>query len=99
MHNSGLPDRYRSDRDEFFKLEEHIKAIVDTGLVPASHSANDALAECYEIFATALQVRHPRILYYLPHPFPNTNFNMVCLRSKSCPFRRFPLLENSEIFL
>ncbi|KAI3332390.1 hypothetical protein HD806DRAFT_546509 [Xylariaceae sp. AK1471] len=55
MHNSGLPDRYRSDRNEFYKIEEHIKAIVDSGLVPLSHSVNDVLAECFEMFATALQ--------------------------------------------
>jgi len=59
MHNSGLPDRYRSDRNEFQKLEEHIKAIVDTGLVPVSCSVNDSLAECYEMFATAFQVCMP----------------------------------------
>ncbi|KAI0454757.1 hypothetical protein F5B21DRAFT_474049 [Xylaria acuta] len=55
LHNSGLPDRYRWDRDEFYKLEEHIKAIVDTGLVPAVHGVNDVLAECFDMFATALQ--------------------------------------------
>jgi hypothetical protein len=56
MHNSGLPDRYRSDRNEFYRIEEHLKSIVDSGLVPVSHSVNDALAECFEMFATALQV-------------------------------------------
>ncbi|KAI8629218.1 hypothetical protein F5Y19DRAFT_93748 [Xylariaceae sp. FL1651] len=55
MHNSGLPDRYRSDRNEFYKLEEYIKAIVDTGLVPVDHSVNDVLAGCFEMFQTALQ--------------------------------------------
>ncbi|TRX93781.1 hypothetical protein FHL15_005457 [Xylaria flabelliformis] len=55
LHNSGLPDRYRWDRNEFYKLEEHIKEIVDTGLVPATHSVNDVIAECFDMFATALQ--------------------------------------------
>ncbi|KAI1165371.1 hypothetical protein F5B18DRAFT_669729 [Nemania serpens] len=55
LHNSGLPDRYRWDRNEFNKLEEHIKAIVDTGLVPAGHSTNDVLGECFEMFAAATQ--------------------------------------------
>ncbi|KAI0870654.1 hypothetical protein GGS24DRAFT_504547 [Hypoxylon argillaceum] len=55
LHNSGLPDRYRWDRNEFYKLEEHIKAIVDTGLVPLGHTTNDVLGECFEMFATAQQ--------------------------------------------
>ncbi|KAI1825536.1 hypothetical protein F4861DRAFT_194685 [Xylaria intraflava] len=55
LHNSGLPDRYRWDRNEFFKLEEHIKAVVDTGLVPVDHNVNDAVAECFDKFTTALQ--------------------------------------------
>ncbi|KAI1265745.1 hypothetical protein F5Y18DRAFT_385703 [Xylariaceae sp. FL1019] len=55
MHNSGLPDRYRSDRNEFYKLEEHIKAIVDTGLIPAGNNVNDVLAQCWVCFQTALQ--------------------------------------------
>ncbi|KAI1433287.1 hypothetical protein GGR50DRAFT_509797 [Xylaria sp. CBS 124048] len=55
LHNSGLPDRYRYDRNEFYKLEEHIKAVVDTGLVPIDQSVNDAVAECFDKFATALQ--------------------------------------------
>ncbi|KAI1129493.1 hypothetical protein F5Y10DRAFT_290880 [Nemania abortiva] len=55
LHNSGLPDRYRSDRNEFSKLEEHIKAIVDTGLVPVGHSTNDVLGECFEKYGWALQ--------------------------------------------
>ncbi|KAI0550617.1 hypothetical protein F4679DRAFT_594547 [Xylaria curta] len=55
LHNSGLPDRYRWDRNEFYKIEEHIKEIVDTGLVPVTHSVNDVIAECFDMFATALQ--------------------------------------------
>ncbi|KAI1170206.1 hypothetical protein F4777DRAFT_595395 [Nemania sp. FL0916] len=55
LHNSGLPDRYRWDRNEFCKIEDHMRAIVDTGLVPANHSTNDVLAQCFEMYAAALQ--------------------------------------------
>ncbi|KAI1812754.1 hypothetical protein GGS20DRAFT_599789 [Poronia punctata] len=55
LHNSGVPHRHRSDRNEFHKIEEHIKSIVDTGLVPSTYSVNDALAECFDMFATAVQ--------------------------------------------
>ncbi|KAF3067105.1 putative c6 transcription factor protein [Daldinia childiae] len=55
LHNSGLPARYRSDRNEFYKLEEHIKSIVDTALVPVDQDINAVLANCYEIFRDARQ--------------------------------------------
>ncbi|KAJ2980357.1 hypothetical protein NUW58_g6962 [Xylaria curta] len=72
LHNSGLPDRYRWDRNEFFRVEEHIKAIVDTGLVPASQSVNDALTECFGMFTTALQtVQNNTPSMYTPATGPN----------------------------
>ena len=55
MHNSGLPDRYRSDRNEFFKLEEHLKSIIDTALVPADQDINEVLAGCFDMFRDARQ--------------------------------------------
>ncbi|KAI1107754.1 hypothetical protein F4804DRAFT_296996 [Jackrogersella minutella] len=55
LHNSGLPDRYRSDRNEFNKLEEHLKSIVDTALVPADQDINDVLAGCFDMFRDARQ--------------------------------------------
>ncbi|KAI1136997.1 hypothetical protein F5Y05DRAFT_389841 [Hypoxylon sp. FL0543] len=55
LHNSGLPDRYRSDRNEFYKLEEHLKAIVDTALVPSDQDINEVLAGCYDMFRHARQ--------------------------------------------
>ena len=55
MHNGGIPDRYRSNRNEFNKLEEHLKLIVDTGLVPINDSVNDVLADCFHRFRVARQ--------------------------------------------
>ncbi|OTA57766.1 hypothetical protein K449DRAFT_467753 [Hypoxylon sp. EC38] len=55
LHNSGLPDRYRSDRNEFYKLEEHLKSIVDTALVPTDQDINEVLAGCYDMFRDARQ--------------------------------------------
>ncbi|KAH7031133.1 uncharacterized protein B0I36DRAFT_362873 [Microdochium trichocladiopsis] len=55
MHNGGLPDRYRSNRNEFNKLEEHLKLIVDTALVPIDDSVNDVLADCFHRFRVARQ--------------------------------------------
>ncbi|CAJ2512908.1 Uu.00g010270.m01.CDS01 [Anthostomella pinea] len=55
LHNSGLPDRYRSDRNEYYKIEEHMKEIIDTGLVPQDQSTNDVIAGCFDMFQAAKQ--------------------------------------------
>jgi hypothetical protein len=55
MHNSGLPDRYRSDRNEFYRLEQHMKSIIDTALVPVNENINEVLAGCFEKFENARQ--------------------------------------------
>ncbi|KAI0599380.1 hypothetical protein F4775DRAFT_600186 [Biscogniauxia sp. FL1348] len=55
IHNSGLPYRYRSDRNEFYKLEEHLKSIIDTGLVPADQNIHEVLADCFDMFRSARQ--------------------------------------------
>lgn len=58
MHNSGLPDRYRFNRDEFAKIEEDLKQIVDTRLVLAGDSVTEVMATCYSKFADARQSVH-----------------------------------------
>ncbi|KAI0478979.1 hypothetical protein GGR56DRAFT_672950 [Xylariaceae sp. FL0804] len=55
MHNSGLPDRYRSDCFEFVKVHDYVKEIVDTAVVPAGHSVSDVLSDCFRRFQTAQQ--------------------------------------------
>lgn len=56
LHNSGLPERFRSDRNEFKSVEEHVKYIVDTALVRAEDSGVDgALAGCFDRFRAARQ--------------------------------------------
>lgn len=69
MHNSGLPDRYRSDRNEFYKLEEHLKSIIDTSLVPADQDINEVLAGCFDMFRDARQTVQNNIpATYTPVP-------------------------------
>lgn len=53
LHNSGLPDRYRYNGAEFGALEDHIRELLDTGLVPAEKGIDQVLAECYDVFHEA----------------------------------------------
>ncbi|KAI0172280.1 hypothetical protein GGR52DRAFT_463329 [Hypoxylon sp. FL1284] len=55
LHNSGIPDRYRKNSNEFYKIEEHLKAIVDTGVVPADQDLSEVLASCFDMFMDARQ--------------------------------------------
>ncbi|GKU03568.1 c6 transcription factor [Fusarium langsethiae] len=65
--HSGLPDRYRYDKAEFERVEDHIREILVTGLVRAEKSVNEALAECYDRFhraKTTVEVNVPAA--YIP---------------------------------
>lgn len=53
LHNSGLPDRYRYNKTEFEGLEDHIRELLDTGLVPVDKTIDQVLAECFDIFQEA----------------------------------------------
>ncbi|KAF4954875.1 hypothetical protein FGADI_4977 [Fusarium gaditjirri] len=50
LHNSGVPDRYRYDKSEFQKVEDHIREVLATGIVRADQSVQEALAKCYDRF-------------------------------------------------
>ncbi|KAH6659845.1 hypothetical protein BKA67DRAFT_529975 [Truncatella angustata] len=67
LHNSGLPDRYRSNRNEFAKVEEYLKEIVDTRLVLAEDSIVEVMAACFDRFAAArLSVQNNVPQSYVP---------------------------------
>ncbi|WQF83540.1 hypothetical protein CDEST_08554 [Colletotrichum destructivum] len=53
LHNSGLPDRYRSDQAEFDEVEDHLKKILDTGIVPEDMSVDQALIHCFDLYQEA----------------------------------------------
>lgn len=55
LHNSGLPGRYRYDRNEFYQAEEYIKAIIDTRLVPEDQDIKEVMAGCFHRFRAARQ--------------------------------------------
>lgn len=53
LHNSGLPDRYRNDMAGFEELEDHIKEILDSSIAPAGQTADQVLAECFDLYRDA----------------------------------------------
>ncbi|KAF9870347.1 hypothetical protein CkaCkLH20_12194 [Colletotrichum karsti] len=55
LHNSGLPDRYRSDQAEFSDVEDHIKKVLDTGVVPEDMTVDQVIVQCFDLYWEAKQ--------------------------------------------
>ncbi|KAK0390983.1 hypothetical protein NLU13_0485 [Sarocladium strictum] len=53
LHNSGLPDRFRYDMQEFERVEDHIRGILEGRLAPADEELDQLLAECFGMFSQA----------------------------------------------
>ncbi|KAH6895553.1 hypothetical protein B0T10DRAFT_587051 [Thelonectria olida] len=53
LHNSGLPDRYWYDMAEYEEVEDHIREILDAAMIPADHTLDQVLAECFDLYQSA----------------------------------------------
>ncbi|KAK3339470.1 hypothetical protein B0H65DRAFT_542187 [Neurospora tetraspora] len=53
MHNSGLPDRLRMNKIEFEQVADHLKELLDTGIVEVGQGVDDVLKNCFSRFHTA----------------------------------------------
>ena len=57
MHNSGLPERYKNDWNEFEQLEMWVRKVVETGVVEMvgrgkdGWDAQEVVHECFERYA------------------------------------------------
>lgn len=53
LHNSGLPDRHKHNMFEFERLEDHIKELLESGLIPAHQTLDQAIAGCFHMYQEA----------------------------------------------
>ena len=53
VYNSGLPDRYKSDRCVFEEVEDFLKEVLDSGLIEADKTVDELLAECFSKYQDA----------------------------------------------
>ncbi|KAH8663540.1 hypothetical protein BGZ60DRAFT_340078, partial [Tricladium varicosporioides] len=53
MHNSGLPDRYQKDWDEFDRVESFMKELMDTGIIYTEMTKEEAVELCYANYRKA----------------------------------------------
>lgn len=53
IHNSGVPDRFRYDMQEFERVEDHIRSILEGRLAPADEELDQLTAECFDMFSQA----------------------------------------------
>ncbi|TPX11969.1 uncharacterized protein E0L32_007272 [Thyridium curvatum] len=62
IHNSGLPDRYRSNRFEFAYVEGHMRELLDTRIVEYDQDLDEIIVDLYDRFErvnTAVQANQP----------------------------------------
>jgi hypothetical protein len=53
MHNSGLPNRYQNDWNEYDKVEAYIRELMNTGIVLRDMTRDEVVETCYSIFRKA----------------------------------------------
>lgn len=59
MHNSGLPERYKNDWNEFEEVELWVRKVVETGVVELvdelreEWGVKEVVHECFEKYAAA----------------------------------------------
>lgn len=53
LHNSGLPNRIKQDWNEYAKVEAFLEEMIYTGLVGATETKVDAIANCWDMFNAA----------------------------------------------
>ncbi|KAM0328127.1 hypothetical protein ACHAQA_005531 [Verticillium albo-atrum] len=70
LHNSGLPDRYRINQAEFEGVEDHLKAVLNTGIVEDSQTVDQAVMECFQFY------RHTRAVVAANDPSFYTSMAM-----------------------
>jgi hypothetical protein len=56
MHNSGLPDRFQKDFDEFDQVESYLKELMDTGIVRKGMTRDEVVENCFARFRRAKEV-------------------------------------------
>ncbi|TVY68653.1 hypothetical protein LSUE1_G006336 [Lachnellula suecica] len=53
MHNSGLPDRFQKDLDEFDEVECFLRELMDTGIVKKGMTRDEVIENCFAKFRRA----------------------------------------------
>ncbi|KLP03627.1 uncharacterized protein Y057_2783 [Fusarium fujikuroi] len=57
LHNNGIPDRYRYDKSEFQKVEDHIREVLATGIT--NSGSQYAIVLCPKLINAAFTTRIP----------------------------------------
>jgi len=55
MHNSGLPDRYKNDWNEFDNVEMYLKELMESGIVRDGLGRDGAIEHCFDLYKKAKQ--------------------------------------------
>lgn len=65
MHNSGLPAKLKNDLGEFEKVEQHVRALIETGVIKEGWSRQEVVADCWERYMKCrAAIGRNRVGYY-----------------------------------
>lgn len=53
MHNSGLPDRFKNDTDEFDGVVQYLRELMDSGIVKEGMTRDQAIDCAFTLFRRA----------------------------------------------
>ena len=54
LHNSGLPNRFRNDWNEFRKVEMHVTELMHSGVVRKDSSVAETIERCWAMYREAV---------------------------------------------
>ncbi|KAL1887517.1 hypothetical protein Cpir12675_006514 [Ceratocystis pirilliformis] len=94
IHNSGLPNRYHNDRAEFVRVEDHIRKILEGGVVEQNMTTQDIIANCFEMYKKAKEAVFVDSPGYsgspFGHPTNNTPRYMTFVPRAMAPLTTLP---------
>jgi hypothetical protein len=98
LHNSGVPDRYRYDKAEFERVEDHIRELLVTGLVRADKSVNEALSDCFDYYQHAKRTVNSNMpAAYVPTPIvPTAQAVATVPVCRPQPVLQQPMMQGTE---
>ncbi|KAM0242076.1 hypothetical protein ACHAP5_007474 [Fusarium lateritium] len=97
LHNGGVPDRYRYDKAEFERVEDHIRELLVTGLVRADKSVNEALSDCFDYYQHAKRTVNSNMpAAYVPTPMVPTAQAVAPPVCQPQPVLQQPTMQGTE---
>ncbi|CZR57893.1 uncharacterized protein PAC_07782 [Phialocephala subalpina] len=72
LHNSGMPNRFRSDMNEYEKVVEYLQYLMRSGVVGVGETRDDVIQKCFDMYGQARATVEKNQPGYYVGPKPST---------------------------